>query len=217
MDRPEERPDRLENDTLREREARRAAERAKLEREMDWETEAEPATLPDAAAPDATRPVSISRGPTDDGPSGADVAGEAVGGLTGVVTGAAIGSAAGPVGTLVGGIAGALGGWWAGRAIAEAATTVTDEDDAWFRADYEAFGDRSDDWSWERARPVYRLGHLAARNPEWSSREWSEVEPELRRGWNEDVEREYGDWPTARRFAAAGYERERERARRDRR
>lgn len=207
MERPE---DRLEDDTLREREARRAAERAKLEREMDREIMAEPATTPDA-----TRPVSINRGASDDGPSTADVAGEAVGGLTGVVTGAAIGSAAGPVGTLVGGIAGALGGWWAGRAIAEAATTVSDEDDAWFRADYDALGEHPDAWSWERARPIYRLGHLASRNPDWSSREWSDVEPELRRGWSEDVEREHGDWTGARRFAAAGYERGR--AGRDRR
>jgi hypothetical protein len=172
----------------------------RIEREMDWETEAEPAA-------GTTRPLSVERGPGDDGPSTADVAGEAVGGLTGVVTGAAIGSAVGPVGTLIGGIAGALGGWWAGRAIAEAAETVTDEDEAWFRADWEAFGGESDGWGADRARPAWELGRVAARNPEWSSREWEDVEPELRRGWSGSVEREHGDWTTASRLAAAGYRR----------
>ncbi len=214
MDRPDER---FENDHPRAREGGQQAERARIERaadasaerELDWETEVDPVAEPPTGT---TRPLAVTRGPGDDGPSAGDVAGEAVGGLTGVVTGAALGSAVGPVGTLIGGIAGALGGWWAGRAIAEAATTVTDEDEAWFRSDREAFGEAFGEVSAEsseRARPAWELGRIAARNPEWSAREWDEVEPELRRGWSDDVARSHGDWSTASRWVAAGYRRER--------
>ena len=72
----------------------------------------------------------------DSHPSLGDELGEATGGISGVLVGAGIGSAAGPIGTLIGGIAGALGGWWAGRAVAEAATSLTHEDDEYFRAHY---------------------------------------------------------------------------------
>ena len=67
-----------------------------------------------------------------------DEIGEAVGGISGVLTGAALGSLGGPIGTVIGGIAGAVSGWWAGRAISEAASHATnDEDDAYYRGEYE--------------------------------------------------------------------------------
>lgn len=71
-----------------------------------------------------TRPVAMHRGPAGEPPSLADVAAEAAGGVLGALGGAALLAAAGPLGTLAGGLAGALAGWWAGRAIAEAASTV---------------------------------------------------------------------------------------------
>src|SRR5581483_11919183 len=72
-------------------------------------------------------------GPHDGEPSLADELGEATGGISGVLVGAGIGSAAGPIGALIGGIAGAIGGWWAGRAVAEAASTLTHEDEDYYR------------------------------------------------------------------------------------
>ena len=72
----------------------------------------------------------------DDNP--ADEIGEAVGGISGVLTGAALGSLGGPIGTIIGGIAGAVTGWWAGKAISEAASHVTDDDEAFYRTHYEA-------------------------------------------------------------------------------
>src|SRR5215467_11233792 len=70
-------------------------------------------------------------------PSVADQIGETAGGISGVLLGAGIGSAAGPVGTLIGGIAGAIGGWWAGRAVVEAASSLSREDEAYFREHYD--------------------------------------------------------------------------------
>src|SRR6185503_19740200 len=78
-------------------------------------------------------------------PSHMDELAEATGGISGVLAGAGIGSAAGPVGTLIGGIAGAIGGWWAGRAVAEAASTLTHEDEEYFRAHYDTQPARSAD------------------------------------------------------------------------
>src|SRR5215211_350312 len=78
----------------------------------------------------------------DDNPSHADELGEATGGISGVLVGAGIGSAAGPIGTLIGGIAGALGGWWAGRAVAEAASSLSHEDEEYFRGHYDSLAER---------------------------------------------------------------------------
>ncbi|HEY9229705.1 MAG TPA: hypothetical protein VIP11_23850, partial [Gemmatimonadaceae bacterium] len=83
------------------------------------------------------RAKDFSLGGHKSNPSHADELAEATGGISGVLVGAGIGSAAGPVGTLIGGIAGAIGGWWTGRAVAEAASTLTHEDDEHFRAHYD--------------------------------------------------------------------------------
>lgn len=57
-------------------------------------------------------------------PSTADEIGEAAGGVSGTVLGASVGAPAGPFGSLIGGIVGAISGWWAGRAVTEAAETL---------------------------------------------------------------------------------------------
>ena len=119
-------------------------------------------------------------GKHDDNPGVADHVGEAAGGIGGVTAGAAIGSLAGPIGTVIGGIAGAVGGWWAGRAVAEAATAVTTDDDDYDRKHYEAtpIGDRS----YDQVRPAYHVGQIAARNPDYRGRSFDEVDADIRRG-----------------------------------
>src|SRR5687767_732821 len=84
-----------------------------------------------------TEPVSAPPGAStpENRKSDAETVGEASGGFLGAVSGMALGVAAGPVGLVLGGLAGALGGWWAGKGIADALTT---DDDAAFRAHYEA-------------------------------------------------------------------------------
>src|SRR5256885_3391976 len=121
-------------------------------------------------------------GKHDSNPSHVDEAAEAAGGIGGVLAGAAIGSVAGPVGTLIGGIAGAMGGWWTGRAVTEAASKLTHEDDEYYRASYESSSDRLADRSYDDVRPAYHLGHVAAYNPDYQNRNWSDVEQDLQRG-----------------------------------
>lgn len=148
-------------------------------------------------------------GAHDSEPSVGDEVGEAAGGISGVLVGAGIGSAAGPVGTLIGGIAGALGGWWAGRAVAEAAGTLSTEDEEYFRTHYDTHPGPADS-SYEQARGAYYLGHIAANNPNFTAREFSEVEPELERGWTGYGDRQ-GTWVAVRGYAEAGFNRGRSR------
>jgi hypothetical protein len=151
-------------------------------------------------------------GSHDSHPSHVDEAGEAVGGVSGVLAGAAIGSIAGPVGTLIGGIAGAMGGWWTGRAVTEAASTVTESDDAYYRSSYEASPNRLADRSYDDVRPAYHLGHVAAHNPEYGDKSWSTVQSDLQRAWTADQSKKYGEWATVSGFASEGYTRGRSNA-----
>lgn len=139
----------------------------------------------------------------DDNPTTADYVGEAAGGVSGGLAGAAIGSIAGPVGTLVGGLAGVIGGWWAGRSIAEAAKDYGDADDRHYRTHYE--GSRAAGRSYDDVRPVYQLGHLASRNPDYRGRDFDTVEPDLKRGWTDDVSKRHGDWASVRGYAREAY------------
>ena len=141
-------------------------------------------------------------GKHDDNPGVADHVGEAAGGIGGVAAGAAIGSIAGPIGTVIGGIAGAVGGWWAGRAVAEAATAVTTDDDNYYRKHYDAtpIGDRS----YDQVRPAYHIGQIAARNPDYRGRSFDDVDADLRRGWAADHAQ---TWDSVRSYASEGYRR----------
>jgi len=149
-------------------------------------------------------------GPHDGEPTIGDELGEAAGGISGVLLGAGIGSAAGPVGTLIGGIAGAIGGWWAGRAVAEAAGSLTQEDDAYYREHFDAQQKRPADRAFDDVRGAYYLGQIASRNPNFTAREFDEVEPELEKGWSENADK-YGSWSTVRHYAQTGFARGRSR------
>lgn len=149
-------------------------------------------------------------GAHDSPPGVGDEIGEAAGGIAGVLVGAGIGSAAGPVGTLLGGIAGALSGWWAGRAVSEAASTLTREDDAHFREHYDETPNRLADRAYDDVRGAYYLGQIASHNPNYLERQFTEVEPELERGWASYGDK-YGNWTSVRNYAEAGFARGRSR------
>jgi hypothetical protein len=140
-----------------------------------------------------------------------DELGEATGGISGVLVGAGIGSAAGPIGTLIGGIAGAIGGWWTGRAVAEAAGSLTREDEDYFRAHYDSVPNRPADRAYDDVRPAYYLGQIASHNPNFRERQFTEVEPELERGWAAHAEK-YGNWSAVRQYANEGFNRGRKKA-----
>lgn len=143
-------------------------------------------------------------GKHDDHPGVADHVGEAAGGISGVVAGAAVGSAVGPIGTVIGGILGAMGGWWSGRAISEAATTITKDDDDFYRRKYESTG-RAGTRSYDEVKPAYYLGHVASRNPDYRNRSFQDIEPDLRTGWSR--QRNLGTWEDVRGFANEGFSR----------
>ena len=146
-------------------------------------------------------------GKHDDNPSHVDEAGEAVGGIGGTLAGAAIGSIAGPVGTLIGGIAGAVGGWWSGRAVTEAASKLTKDDDEYYRKSYEGSTTRVVDRSFDDVRPAYHLGHVASQNPDYANKDWSAVQADLQRGWTAEHTKKYGEWNAVSGYAGEGYKR----------
>lgn len=126
--------------------------------------------------------------------------GEGVGGVSGAVTGAAIGTIGGPLGVIVGGIAGAVGGWWAGREIGETADDYSDEHDTTYRQRFSTtpLEQRGRFQTYEEARPIYQLGYLASRNPEYAGRRFEDIEPDLRHGWDRDIEARFGAWSAVR-------------------
>ncbi|MEO5815712.1 MAG: hypothetical protein ABIT20_10575 [Gemmatimonadaceae bacterium] len=146
-------------------------------------------------------------GKHDSNPSHVDEAGEAVGGIGGVLAGAAIGSAIGPVGTIIGGIAGAVGGWWSGRAVTEAASKISTDDDDYYRGHYESSTTKLGDRSYDDVRPAYQLGQVAAHNPDYANKPWKDVSGDLQRGWTDDQTKKYGDWNTVSNYAGEGYTR----------
>jgi hypothetical protein len=147
-------------------------------------------------------PRQIDRGPADD-EDAAKVTG-GMGGATGGALGAGLGALLGPAGIILGGLAGAAGGWWAGRSVARAADDFSDETDEHYRRLHEErHRDRCD---YETARGFYHFGNLARRNPEFEGRRFSEVEPELRRGWNPEGAGGFRSWDDVRPFISCGYE-----------
>jgi hypothetical protein len=141
-----------------------------------------------------------------------DVVGEVTGGVAGAATGAALGSLGGPIGTLIGALAGALGGWWSGRAISEAASTFTADDESYYREHHTSSVSRLADRpattrDYDDVRPAYQLGHLAGRNPDYANRNFDEVETDLRRGWTSDVSARHGEWDSVRPYARDAFDR----------
>lgn len=155
---------------------------------------------PDSTDGKIERAKDQALGKHDDNPGVADHVGEAAGGISGVAAGAAIGSVAGPIGTVIGGIAGAMGGWWTGRAVAEAATAVTTDDDNHYQTHYD--GSPIADRKYADVRPAYHVGQIASRNPDYKARPFEEIEGDLRSGWKGD---KHGSWESVRGYAREGY------------
>jgi hypothetical protein len=143
--------------------------------------------------------------PVEDPPTGAELVGEGVGGASAGIVGAALGSLAGPLGIAIGAIAGAVGGWWAGRAVVDAASGVSAEDERSWREHFANSERRLADRDYEQVRPAYHIGRLARLNPDYEGRSFDEVDAELSHGWTRDLCARYGEWPTVRHFVREGY------------
>ena len=129
-----------------------------------------------------------------------------IGGVSGALVGAGIGSAAGPVGSIIGGVAGAIGGWWAGHAVIEATRSVGHDDEAHFREHYDSVSDRPADLAYDDVRGAYYLGQIASHHPDFASREFADIEPDLERGWTSQATTT-GTWASVRNYAATGFTR----------
>jgi heat induced stress protein YflT len=106
--------------------------------------------------------------------------------VAGAATGAVVGSAAGPVGTVIGGVAGGVAGAGLGAAGDVAGETLEDYAtyDADFRSHYRNNYANSG-YTYDQYSSVYRYGYDLARDQRYRDRDWSVVEPEARRRWEE--------------------------------
>jgi uncharacterized protein (TIGR02271 family) len=132
------------------------------------------------------------------------------GGVAGAAAGAALGSMVGPIGTIIGGLAGAVGGWWSGRAVSEAATAYTNDDDQYYQTHYlnkSSSASSGSSRSFDQARPAYQLGHLAGANPDYRNHSFDDVEPHLATAYTGAG---YNDWNDVRNYAQDAYSRGRE-------
>ncbi len=161
------------------------------------------ATFPAAQRGDAARPLD------DDEARGVKATSAPVGALAGAAAGATAGLvtvSTGPIGFLVGAVVGAmagtLGGWFGGKSVTE--VRYDEEQDSHYRALYD--GGTPSDRGFESARPAYQLGHIAAHNPDWVGRDFSVVEPELRRVWDGDLRTQHRfEWEAVRPYARDAY------------
>jgi len=144
--------------------------------------------------------------PHDPGRDPEGKAPQIAGGVVGAGAGLSMGIVGGPVGMLIGALAGAVGGWWATDKITEDTGTYDDNEDLWFRKHFESPEYQLADRSFEEVRLAYAYGHLAAGNPAYRGRSFTDVESELGRDWARGLQPRHGEWSTARRYAQVGYE-----------
>lgn len=168
---------------------------------------ADTASFPAARRADV--PADQARPMTDDERRSVEITSGPVGALAGAAAGATAGLvslAGGPIGmgigAVIGAMAGGVGGWFGGQAAGEVPYDASH--DAHYRALYE--GGVVSDRGFDAVRPAYQLGHLAAHNPEWRGREFSAIEPDLRRTWEGHVPgRDALAWDAVRSHARDAY------------
>jgi hypothetical protein len=126
-----------------------------------------------------TKGIRTDRDPTTNNPNHpvGTGAGAVAGGAAGAVGGAAVG---GPVGAVIGGVAGAVAGGAAGKGLAEA-INPTVEDNYW-RENFKTRSYYVEGDAYELYQPAYRYGWETY--PRYVGRNFDEVEPELRTGWD---------------------------------
>jgi hypothetical protein len=133
--------------------------------------------------------------------------GERLGATTGGAVGRGADAAAGMMGSLLDSAIGALGDWWSSAAANRAAQSFLRERDESCREHFDSIGIGSGR-DYDEVRPLYQFGHVAGQNPNYRGRDFSEVEPELRRAWSRESTDTHGDWPEVRGFVGFGYTRE---------
>jgi hypothetical protein len=82
-------------------------------------------------------------------------------------------------------------------------------DEQRFRERHVAFG--SSELEFERVRPAYHFGWVAAQDERFRGRDFDDVEAELRDEWSSDLAMQCGSWDTVRGFVNRAYQRAQER------
>jgi len=124
---------------------------------------------------------------------GAVVGGAAGGVAGGAAAGAAVGGMTGPVGAAVGAVVGAVAGAMAGKGIASAIDPVAE--DVYWRDNY-ASRPYASGVSYDEYRPAY--GYGVESYSRYPNRSFDDVEPDLRRDWNNKRGHSSLEWDRAR-------------------
>jgi hypothetical protein len=158
------------------------------------------------AEPDAELKASVSTGTEH----ALDRAGQAVSGAAPAIgrgteyavgkVGQALKYVAHPIAFVIGTIAGTVGGWW--KKAAELRNDLPHDDEQACRAHFATIV-IGDDMTFDRARPGYTLGYIAAGNPDYRDRGFEEIEGDLRIGFPEAPD----EYDRLRDFARYGFER----------
>ncbi len=90
---------------------------------------------------------------------------------------------------------------------AAASAQPSADDELFYQQCYRAATGLPPDARYERVRPAFHLGHLAALNPDYRGQSFESIEPDLRRGWTAEVGESHGAWAEVRDHARAAYER----------
>ncbi len=114
--------------------------------------------------------------------------------LGGAASGLALGAVAGPPGMIAGAIIGGVAGGLAGKGVGELIDPTTE--DNWLREYFVEEKNKPADATPDTYRPAYRYG-LGARS-EYGGKTFTDVEPQLRRAWEQDRERAHMPWDNAR-------------------
>lgn len=93
------------------------------------------------------------------------------------------------------------------RAVANAKRGLDDADEAYYRSHFESDPNRPADRRYEDVRPYYMLGHSAADYPDYRTRQFDDIETDLRKG--ADQAGHAVDWTGGRSYARAAFTRRR--------
>jgi hypothetical protein len=96
------------------------------------------------------------------------------------------------------------GGWWCHRSVADVLALFSTLDDTYYQAHFDHACADSSDITYDDVRPAYVLGHLAGMDPDYLSRSWEEVAPDLAHSWTLGAQ---SDWQSVSGFARAAFRR----------
>lgn len=136
--------------------------------------------------------------------------GEKIGGFAGRTAGMAGDAAVDATGAIFNSMASMLGSWWSGDEARQAASAFGETDDRACRQHFDTVrseGQARSASDYSATRPYYQFGYVARRNPSYSNRSFSEVEPELRDAWSSSPQGRERSWDEVRDYVGFSFQR----------